>query len=82
MSVYQSYVNLLNFSLYSRKQKNNRHGSENMGNELSMAIVASVAAILLSATTYALGYKEGNREGYTRGRSVSRHVAAANKAVK
>ena len=24
---------------------------------------------------YSIGYKEGNREGYTRGRSVSRHVS-------
>ena len=24
---------------------------------------------------YSIGYKEGNREGYTRGRSISRHIS-------
>ena len=53
-----------------------------MGSELSIVIIMSVASILLSASTYAVGFKEGNREGYTRGRAVSRHISQANKAVK
>ena len=53
-----------------------------MGDLFSVIIIMSVASILLSATTYAVGFKEGNREGYTRGRAVSRHISTANKAVK
>jgi hypothetical protein len=51
-------------------------------NELSIVVFMSVAAILWSAITYSVGYKEGNREGYTRGRAVSRHIATSKKAVK
>jgi hypothetical protein len=47
-----------------------------MGNEFSLIIIMSVASIVLSAGTYAVGFKEGKREGYTRGRSVSRHISA------
>jgi hypothetical protein len=53
-----------------------------MANELSIIVIMSVAAILWSAITYSVGFKEGNREGYTRGRAVSRHIASSNKAVK
>lgn len=51
-------------------------------NELSIVVLMTIAAILWSAITYSVGYKEGNREGYTRGRAVSRHISSANKAVK
>jgi hypothetical protein len=47
-----------------------------MVNELSIVIMMSVSAILMSAITYSVGFKEGRREGYTRGRSVSRHISA------
>jgi hypothetical protein len=51
-------------------------------NELSIVVFMSVSTVLISAITYSVGFKEGNREGYTRGRSINRHISAANKAVK
>ena len=51
-------------------------------NELSIVVFMSVSTVLISAITYSVGFKEGNREGYTRGRAVSRHIASSNKAVK
>lgn len=53
-----------------------------MGDLLSTIIIMSVSTLIGCAFAYSWGYKEGNREGYTRGRSVSRHISAANKAVK
>jgi hypothetical protein len=44
-------------------------------NELSIIVFMSVAAILWAAITYSVGYREGERRGYSRGRAVSRHAA-------
>ena len=44
-------------------------------NELSIVIAMSIGAILWSAMSYSVGYKEGQREGFKRGRAVSRHAA-------
>ena len=44
-------------------------------NELSIVVFMSVAAILWAAITYSVGYREGERRGYSRGRAVSRHAA-------
>jgi hypothetical protein len=44
-------------------------------NELSIVIFMLVAGILWSAMSYSVGYKEGQREGFKRGRAVSRHAA-------
>lgn len=41
-------------------------------NELSIVIVMSIAAILWAAITYSVGYKEGERKGYIRGRELTR----------
>lgn len=39
--------------------------------------------VLAAAVGYASGFKDGKREGYIRGRAVSRHIAATKrKAVK
>jgi hypothetical protein len=53
-----------------------------MANELSIIVMMSISGILISAITYSVGFKEGSREGYTRGRAVSRHIASSKKAVK
>lgn len=45
-------------------------------NEISIVIVMSIAAILWAAITYSVGYKEGERVGFSRGRAISRHIAA------
>jgi ammonia channel protein AmtB len=44
-------------------------------NELSIFIAMSIVCILWAAMTYSVGYKEGQREGFKRGRAVSRHAA-------
>jgi len=51
-------------------------------NELSIVVTMTIAAILWSAVSYSVGYKEGERIGFTRGRAVSRHIASSDKAVK
>jgi hypothetical protein len=47
-----------------------------MGNDFSIIIIMSVASILLSATSYSWGFKDGKRQGYAKGRAVSRHAAS------
>ena len=44
-------------------------------NELSIIVIMLIAGILWAAMTYSVGYKEGQREGFKRGRAVSRHAA-------
>jgi hypothetical protein len=44
-------------------------------NELSIVIAMTVAGILWAAMSYSVGYKEGQREGFKRGRAISRHAA-------
>jgi hypothetical protein len=48
-------------------------------NELSIVVIMFVSMVLISAITYSVGFKEGNREGYTRGRAISRHTVTAPK---
>lgn len=40
-----------------------------------------IMLFMAAAVGYAMGHKDGKREGYIRGRSVSRHIASK-KAVK
>jgi hypothetical protein len=51
-------------------------------NELSIVVFMTVAGILWAAISYSVGYKEGQREGFTRGRAISRHISASKKDVK
>ena len=41
-----------------------------------------IVVVMAAAVGYAKGHKDGNREGYTRGRAVTRHIAASRKAGK
>jgi hypothetical protein len=50
-------------------------------NEVSIVIVMSIAAILWAAITYSVGYKEGERVGFSRGRAVTRHLSSRDKAA-
>jgi len=45
-------------------------------NELSIVVIMTITAVLWAAITYSVGYKEGERNGFTRGRAVSRHISA------
>jgi hypothetical protein len=47
-----------------------------MGNDFAIIIIMSVASILLSAGTYAVGFKEGERTGFLKGRAISRHASS------
>jgi hypothetical protein len=51
-------------------------------NELSIVIFMVIAGALWAVMAYSVGYKEGQRVGFTRGRAVSRHISAAQKADK
>ena len=52
-------------------------------NEISIVITCLIAGTLWAVMAYSVGYREGQRQGYTRGRAVARHaVSAERKAVK
>jgi hypothetical protein len=51
-------------------------------NEISIVITCLIAGTLWAVMAYSVGYREGQRQGYTRGRAVSRHIAANKKAAK
>jgi hypothetical protein len=42
----------------------------------SIIILMSVASLIGSAWTYSWGYKEGKREGYIRGKAITRHASS------
>jgi hypothetical protein len=44
-------------------------------NELSIVVFMAVAGILWAAISYSVGYREGERRGYLRARSIARHAA-------
>jgi hypothetical protein len=49
--------------------------------ELSIVIMMIVAGAFWAVMSYSVGFKEGQRQGYTRGRSVSRHISQLNEKV-
>jgi hypothetical protein len=48
----------------------------------AIVVVLLTTGIFSGAVFYAIGYKDGERNGYTRGRSISRHISTTAKAVK
>ncbi|CAB5222165.1 hypothetical protein UFOVP362_10 [uncultured Caudovirales phage] len=50
-------------------------------NELGIVVAMSIAAILWAAMTYSVGYKEGQRAGYARGRAISRLDVAVKRDI-
>jgi hypothetical protein len=59
----------------------NRNGSNKM-NEISIVITCLIAGTLWAVMAYSVGFKEGERQGYTRGRAVSRHISQLDQAAK
>jgi hypothetical protein len=49
---------------------------------LGRLTLLAILLVMAAAVGYAMGHKDGSGEGYTRGRAVNRHVAAANREVK
>jgi len=45
-------------------------------NELSIVIFMVIAGALWAVMAYSVGYKEGQRDGYNRGKSVGRHASS------
>jgi hypothetical protein len=45
-------------------------------NEASIVIVMLIAGALWSVMSYSVGFKEGERQGYSRGRAISRHASS------
>jgi hypothetical protein len=60
------------------KHSSSRIGSNTM-NELSIVIFMIIAGAFWAVMSYAVGFKEGQRQGYTRGRAVSRHISQIDK---
>ena len=48
-------------------------------NEASIVIAMLIAGALWAVMSYLVGFKEGQRQGYTRGRAVSRHISQIDK---
>jgi len=46
-------------------------------NELGIFVATAIAGILWSVVSYSMGFKEGQRQGYTRGRSILRATTKA-----
>ena len=42
--------------------------------EIGLFVLMAIACILWAVCSYAVGFKEGQREGYRRGRAVARHA--------
>ena len=47
-----------------------------MGSESLLIIIISVAGILFSGSTYLRGFKDGERQGYSKGRAIGRHASS------
>ena len=45
-------------------------------NEASIVIIMLIAGALWSVMSYSVGFKEGERQGYARGRAISRHASS------
>ena len=54
-----------------------RLSREHKMNELGIFVATAIAGILWSVVSYSMGFKEGQRQGYTRGRSISRATTKA-----
>jgi hypothetical protein len=51
-------------------------------NELSIVIFMVIAGALWALMSYSVGFKEGQRQGYSKGRAVARHAVSADRKVK
>ena len=50
-------------------------------NEATIVIAMVIAGAFWAVMAYSVGFKEGQRQGYTRGRAVSRHISQLNEKV-
>jgi hypothetical protein len=71
---------ILSLSVLGAKHSSSRIGSNTM-NELSIVIFMVIAGAFWAIMAYSVGFREGQRQGYTRGRAVSRHISQYDKAA-
>ena len=45
-------------------------------NELSIVIFMVIAGAFWALMAYSIGFKEGERQGYSKGRAISRHASS------
>lgn len=50
-------------------------------NEATIVIAMVIAGAFWALMAYSVGFKEGQRQGYTRGRAVNRHISQLNEKV-
>jgi hypothetical protein len=50
-------------------------------NEASIVIFMIITGAFWAIMSYSVGFREGQRQGYTRGRAVSRHISQLNEKV-
>ena len=51
-------------------------------NEASIVILMIIAGALWAVMSYSVGFKEGERQGFTRGRAIARHAVSAERKAK
>jgi hypothetical protein len=66
-------------SLSIRELIRGSQNREQQMNEASIVIAMLIAGALWAVMSYSVGFKEGQRQGYTRGRAVSRHISQIDK---
>ena len=44
--------------------------------EIAIFVIMALACILWAICSYSVGYKEGHRDGYNRGKAVRRHASS------
>jgi hypothetical protein len=50
-------------------------------NEASIVIMCLIGGSFWAIMSYSVGFREGQRQGYTRGRAVARHAVSADRKV-
>ena len=53
-----------------------RLSREQKMNELGIFVATAIAGILWSVVSYSMGFKDGQRQGFKRGRSLTRHASS------
>jgi putative Mn2+ efflux pump MntP len=49
---------------------------------LRALFLIGLICVMAAAFGYSVGHRDGSREGYTRGRAISRHISQSSKEVK
>jgi hypothetical protein len=81
LSVIVEFVGFACHSLFRELIRGSQNREQKM-NEASIVIMCLIAGALWAVMSYSVGFKEGQRQGYTRGRAVARHAVSADRKVK